>query len=87
MDVDLQSWRALVRTAIPSMAGVLLALHTTTGVRTFWNEPEPHRDWVMTKIWSFCMDAICVGLILSGAQLFVHVVPAQTEAPARFDST
>ena len=63
VDVDLQSRRALVKTAIPSMAGVLLALHTNTGVRTIWNEPEPHRDWVMTKIWSFCMDAICAGLI------------------------
>ena len=63
VDVDLQTRIARVRTAIPGVGGVLLSLHTATGVRTIWNEPEPHRDWVMTKIWSFCMDAICAGLI------------------------
>ena len=63
VDVDLQSRKALVRTAIPSAAGVLLALHTSTGVRTIWNEPQPQRDWIMTRVWSFSMDAICAGLI------------------------
>lgn len=63
VDVDLEANRALVRTAIPGAPAVLLALHTTTGVRTMWNEPKPRRDWIMTKIWSASMDAICVGLI------------------------
>ena len=63
VDVDLQSRIAVARTAIPNAATVLLALHTSTGVRTIWNEPQPQRDWFMTQIWSFSMDAICAGLI------------------------
>ena len=63
VDVDLQSRKALVRTAIPKAYGVMLALHTSTGVRTIWNEPQPQRDWIMTRVWSFSMDAICAGLI------------------------
>ena len=78
VDVDLHSRKALVRTAIPNAGGVLLSLHTNTGVRTIWNEPEPHRDWVMTSIWSFCMDAICAGLIfmvLSSLYMWYQLKP------------
>ena len=42
--------------------GVLKMLHVFTGVRS--TAISPKRDWLMTKIWSFSMDAIAVGLIL-----------------------
>ena len=45
VDVDLQSRIAVVRTAIPKAATVLLALHTSTGVRTIWNEPQPQLEF------------------------------------------
>ncbi len=63
VDVDRLSRTAVVRTAVPNASGVLLSLHTATGVRSIWNEPVPKRDWVMTRIWSLAMDGICVGLI------------------------
>ena len=63
VDVDLSTQMAVVRTAVPNVGGVLLSLHTATGVRSIWDEPVPHRDWIMTSIWSFSIDAICVGLI------------------------
>ena len=63
VDVDLPAGMAVVRTAVPNAGGVLLSLHTATGVRSIWNEPVPKRDWIMTHIWSFSMDAICLGLI------------------------
>ncbi len=63
VDVDLQSRRVVVRTAVPNSWNVLGALHTATGVRTIWKEPEPERDWAMTQVWSFSIDAVCVGVI------------------------
>ncbi len=63
VDVDLTSSTAAVRTAIPPTAGVLTSLHTSTGIREIWREPNPKRDWLMTTIWSFCLDAVCVSLI------------------------
>ena len=63
VDVDLRTQRAVVRAAIPSRWSILGALHTSTGVRTIWNEPEPERDWGMTRIWSFSIDAVCVSVI------------------------
>lgn len=44
---------------------VLERFHTLTGVRRVWGEPlEPKRDWVMTRIWSFSIDALAVGLMV-----------------------
>jgi hypothetical protein len=42
--------------------GVLKMLHVFTGVRKTSISPE--RDWLMTKIWSFSLDTVAVGLIL-----------------------
>jgi hypothetical protein len=36
-------------------------LHTFTGVRA--SDPDAERDWWATKIWSFSMDAVSLGLI------------------------
>lgn len=41
--------------------GVLTTLHTFSGVRV--NDPKAQRDWLATKVWSFSMDAVAVGLL------------------------
>jgi hypothetical protein len=42
--------------------GIFRTLHTFTGTRA--NAPTAERDWWLTKLWSFSMDALAVGLIL-----------------------
>jgi hypothetical protein len=39
-------------------------IHTHNGMRIVMNEPGPVRDWGMTRIWTFFMDALCIGMIL-----------------------
>ena len=37
-----------------------------------WREKPSIRDWLPTQVWSFCMDAICVGLLfLIGSSLYM----------------
>jgi hypothetical protein len=40
--------------------GALHTLHTFTGVRA--GQPGMTRDWVLTRVWSFAMDAVAAGL-------------------------
>ncbi|MDO8544624.1 MAG: hypothetical protein Q7S40_29635 [Opitutaceae bacterium] len=42
--------------------GVFRTLHTFTGVRI--NAPTSERDWILTKLWSFSMDAVAAGMVL-----------------------
>ena len=42
--------------------GVLDVLHKFTGVRM--DAPAQSRDWILTRIWSFAMDALAVGLVV-----------------------
>jgi hypothetical protein len=37
-------------------------LHTFTGVRM--NDSRNERDWILTFLWAFAMDAVALGLIL-----------------------
>ncbi|MEK7399710.1 MAG: hypothetical protein AAB116_22440 [Candidatus Poribacteria bacterium] len=41
--------------------GITNMLHTFNGISM--NDPKESRDWFMTKILSFLMDAVCIGLI------------------------
>jgi len=41
--------------------GVLRSLHTFNGVGV--NAPRADRDWSLTKLWTFAMDAVAVGII------------------------
>jgi hypothetical protein len=53
--------------------GVLNALHSFTGVRA--GRPEATRDWWLTRLWSFSMDAACVGIVfmvLSGYWMWLR---------------
>lgn len=59
---DLDTQHVTVEQIQTNAWGVAHFLHKFTGVRI--NEPERTRDWVMTKIWSFSMDAVSVGLIV-----------------------
>lgn len=42
--------------------GVMRILHTFTGVRM--GDPRNQRDWFLTKLWAFAMDAVAVGLLV-----------------------
>jgi hypothetical protein len=42
--------------------GSLRMLHTFSGVKA--NDLRAQRDWWLTKLWSFSMDTLCVGLVL-----------------------
>jgi hypothetical protein len=48
--IDLNTW------------GVIRILHTFTGVRT--DDSRNGRDWILTSVWAWTMDAVAVGLIL-----------------------
>jgi hypothetical protein len=48
--IDLNAW------------GVMRILHTFTGVRL--DDSRNSRDWLLTSLWAFTMDAIAAGLIL-----------------------
>ena len=52
--------------------GVFRTLHTFTGTRA--NAPTAERDWWLTKLWSFSMDALAVGLGLLVATSVVLAV-------------
>ncbi|HVX67502.1 MAG TPA: hypothetical protein VHA11_12905 [Bryobacteraceae bacterium] len=42
--------------------GILHVLHTFTGVRA--GDDRNQRDWILTKIWAFSMDAVSAALIV-----------------------
>lgn len=48
--IDLNAW------------GITHVLHTFTGVRT--NDARNERDWIVTKIWAYSMDAVALGLVI-----------------------
>ena len=63
VNVDLESQIAIVTEITLNRWAVLGELHTFTGMRGMWNESNPERDWFMSQLWSFTMDAVSVGLI------------------------
>ena len=72
VNIDLQASVAKLNNVDLSISGTLGDLHTFTGVRGIWREKPSIRDWLPTQIWSFCMDAICVGLLfLIGSSLYM----------------
>lgn len=59
---DLDQKRATVKRIEFNAWGVMRLLHTFTGVRT--NDSRNERDWILTSVWAFSMDAVAVGLII-----------------------
>ncbi len=41
--------------------GVIRVLHTFTGVQM--DDARQNRDWALTSVWAFSMDAVAAGLI------------------------
>ena len=59
---DLKTEEAAIHSTQTNGWGIVKMLHTFTGVRA--NAPDAERDWWATKIWSFSMDALSLGLVL-----------------------
>ena len=62
VSVDTLSDRATIQRSTLNAWGVMNLLHTFTGVRTA--DAINDRDWILTTIWAFAMDAVSIGLIV-----------------------
>ena len=58
---DFEQKRAAVKRIELNAWGVMRLLHTFTGVRM--NDSRNERDWILTSVWAFTMDAVAAGLI------------------------
>jgi hypothetical protein len=68
INADLSQGRVSLHSDALNAWGVMHVLHTFTGVRLA--DPKNHRDWLLTSIWAFCMDAVGVGLIVMVASSY-----------------
>ncbi len=59
---DFGSGHATIQTIVVNAWGVMRILHTFTGVRSA--DERNNRDWILTTVWAFAMDATAAGLIL-----------------------
>lgn len=59
---DFEQGRATVERTEINHWGRIRVLHTFTGVRMA--DPRNQRDWTMTALWAFSMDALAVGLVV-----------------------
>jgi hypothetical protein len=58
---DLARKRVTVRQCDVNLWGVIKVLHTFTGVQM--DDPRNRRDWALTSLWAFSMDAVAAGLV------------------------
>jgi len=58
---DFAKKRVTVRQSDVNLWGVIKVLHTFTGVQM--DDPRNRRDWTLTSLWAFSMDAVAAGLI------------------------
>ena len=58
---DLARKRVAVQHSEVNLWGVMRALHAFTGVQM--DDPRNTRDWVLTSLWAYSMDAVAIGLI------------------------
>lgn len=71
IDANFEMNRADITETQVDARGALRMLHTFTGVNS---QTEEKRNWILTKIWSFSMDALAAGLIfmvLSGLYMWI----------------
>ena len=61
LKADLAQKRVTLRQADVNLWGVIKVLHVFTGVSM--DDPRQSRDWVLTTLWAFSMDAVAAGLI------------------------
>lgn len=60
--VDINAKKAYVREFENGHLHAFQVFHTFSGSR--FNQPASQRDWIMTSIWVFAMDALAAGLIV-----------------------
>jgi hypothetical protein len=60
--VDLRTMRATVRTTNRPLWPALTILHTFSGSR--YNALTTRREWLLTSVWTFAMDALAIGLVI-----------------------
>ena len=60
--VDMNAKTAYVREFQNGRVDAFRIFHTFSGSR--YNQPGARRDWVMTSVWVFAMDALAAGLIV-----------------------
>ena len=60
--VDLGQMRASVQHFDNGGLAAFRIFHTFSGSR--FNQPESHRDWIVTSIWVLAMDALAAGLVV-----------------------
>ena len=60
--VDMNAKQAYVREFKNGHLHAFQIFHTFSGSR--FNQPASQRDWVMTSVWVFAMDALAAGLIV-----------------------
>jgi hypothetical protein len=58
---DFARKRVAVQQSEVNLWGVIRALHAFTGVQM--DDPRNRRDWLLTSVWAYSMDAIAAGLI------------------------
>src|SRR6476646_1048390 len=58
---DFSRKRVSVRQSDVNLWGVIKVLHAFTGVQM--EDPRQKRDWALTSVWAFSMDAVAAGLI------------------------
>jgi len=60
--VDLVTKRASVDHFVNTGLAVFRIFHTFSGSK--YNQPDTHRDWILTTIWVIAMDALAIGLVV-----------------------
>ena len=60
--VDLNAKQAYIKEFKNSDLHAFQIFHTFSGTR--FNQPSSRRDWVVTSVWVFAMDALAAGLIV-----------------------
>jgi len=61
LKADLAQQRVTVRHSVVNLWGVIKVLHTFTGVQM--DDARQSRDWALTSLWAFSMDAVAAGMI------------------------
>ena len=62
MRVDLNAKTAYVRRFYNNSKLTFQVFHTFSGSR--FNQPASRRDWIVTSLWTWAMDALAAGLII-----------------------
>ena len=61
LKADLGQHRVTVRHSVVNLWGVMKVLHSFTGVQM--EDARQSRDWALTTVWAFSMDAVAAGLV------------------------